>query len=236
MIHLSGKAAVVTGAANGIGAAIVRVFRHAGCRVLAVDIEDCADEWFHRADVSDPAAAEEAITRVIRDAGKIDIVVNNAAWMGSAHALMTSTEEEWQRSWEVNLIGARNYTRAALRDMLPRRSGSIVNIASIQSIAAARDSVAYTTTKAGLIGFTRSVAYDYGPHNIRANAICPGAIRTRISPPDGSEVHQRQLSKTFLGRIGAAEDVAYAALYLASDASCYVTGTVLPVDGGWSAM
>ena len=119
--------------------------------------------------------------------------------------------------------------------MLPKQQGSIINIASVQAIAAARDSVAYTTTKSGLIGFTRSIAYDYGPQGIRANVICPGAIRTRISPAEGSELHARQISKTFLGRIGSPADVAYAALYLASDVSAYVTGAVLPVDGGWSA-
>jgi len=236
VINLEGKSALVTGAAHGIGAAITRMFRDAGACVVAVDIEGSDSEWFFRADVCSEADADKAVEHLVKATGKIDVVVNNAAWMGQGHALIGSTEEEWQRSWEVNLIGSRNYTRAALRHMLPKRNGSIINIASIQAIAAARDSVAYTTTKAGLIGFTRSVANDYGPNNIRANAICPGAIRTRISPAEGSDMHARQISKTFLGRTGTVEDVAYAALYLASDASAYVTGAILAVDGGWSAM
>ena len=90
--------------------------------------------------------------------------------------------------------------------------------------------------KSGLLGFTRSVAYDYGPHNVRVNAICPGAITTRISPQPGTELYDRQLSKTFLGRVGLPREVALAALFLASDDASYITGAILPVDGGWTAM
>lgn len=229
MIDLRGKAAIVTGSANGIGAAIVRLFREAGATVLGADLEDGLD-------VRHRTAGEQSVQRLLAAAGRMDILVNNAAWLGPGHALLDSTEEEWTQALEVNLLGTRNFTQAALPHMLAQGAGCIVNIASVQAIAAARDSVAYTTTKAGLIGFTRSLAYDYGPSGIRANCICPGAIRTRISPAEGTELHARQIAKTFLGRIGSVDDVAYAALYLASDASCYVTGAVLPVDGGWSAM
>ena len=100
----------------------------------------------------------------------------------------------------------------------------------------ARTSPAYTAMKHALIGLTRSVAYDYGEQNIRCNAIAPGAIQTRISPPDGSPLQQRQVSKTFLGRVGQPVEVARAAVFLASDESSYITGAVIPVDGGWTAM
>jgi len=120
--------------------------------------------------------------------------------------------------------------------MIRQQSGSIINISSVQGLVGARNSAAYTSMKHALIGLTRSVADDYGLHNVRVNAICPGAIQTRISPKPREELHQRQVSKTFLGRIGMPSEVAYAALFLASDAASYITGAALPVDGGWTAM
>jgi NAD(P)-dependent dehydrogenase (short-subunit alcohol dehydrogenase family) len=185
-------------------------------------------------------ASEPDIRRIVDEAaaatGRIDVVCNNAAFLGSQHALMESTAEEWEKCFRVTMLGAQNCTRAALPYMLRQKSGSVINISSVQGIAAARNSVAYTSFKHALIGFTRSVAYDYGPQNIRVNAICPGAIRTRTSPPIGSELHQRQISKTFLGRTGEVDEIAWAALFLASDAASYITGIALPVDGGWTAM
>jgi NAD(P)-dependent dehydrogenase (short-subunit alcohol dehydrogenase family) len=228
MITLEGKVAIVTGGANGIGRAIAETFEGAGARVVVADIESEMP-----VDVSDRAAVEALVGAI---EGRIDVLVNNAAYLGPAHAALDATDEEWERCFAVSLMGAQNFTRAVLPRMQQQRAGSIVNISSVQGICAARNSVAYTSVKHGLIGFTRSVAYDYGPDNIRANAICPGAIRTRISPEPGSELHQRQIAKTFLGRTGLPEEVAWAALFLASDAASYITGAVLPVDGGWSAM
>jgi len=233
---LAGKVAIVTGGANGIGRAIAETFAGAGAEVVVADIEDAAVPRFVRADVSSPenAAAIVAVAAAIN--GRIDVLCNNAAYFGAGHAALDATEDEWRRCFEVSLMGAQHLTRGVLPYMMRQGSGSIVNISSIQGIAAARDSVAYTSVKHGLIGFTRSIAYDYGPYSIRANAVCPGAIRTRISPPEGSELHQRQMSKTFLGRAGLPKEVAAAALFLASDAAAYITGVALPVDGGWSAM
>jgi NAD(P)-dependent dehydrogenase (short-subunit alcohol dehydrogenase family) len=228
MITLEGKVAIVTGGVNGIGRAIAETFERAGARVVVADIESEMP-----VDVSDRAAVEALVAAID---GRIDVLVNNAAYLGPAHAALDATDEEWERCFAVSLMGAQNFTRAVLPRMQQQRAGSIVNISSVQGICAARNSVAYTSVKHGLIGFTRSVAYDYGPDNIRANAICPGAIRTRISPEPGSELHQRQIAKTFLGRTGLPEEVAWAALFLASDAASYITGAVLPVDGGWSAM
>jgi NAD(P)-dependent dehydrogenase (short-subunit alcohol dehydrogenase family) len=228
MITLEGKVAIVTGGVNGIGRAIAETFERAGARVVVADIESEMP-----VDVSDRAAVEALVAAID---GRIDVLVNNAAYLGPAHAAADATDEEWERCFAVSLMGAQNFTRAVLPRMQQQRAGSIVNISSVQGICAARNSVAYTSVKHGLIGFTRSVAYDYGPDNIRANAICPGAIHTRISPEPGSELHQRQIAKTFLGRTGLPEEVAWAALFLASDAASYITGAVLPVDGGWSAM
>jgi NAD(P)-dependent dehydrogenase (short-subunit alcohol dehydrogenase family) len=228
MITLEGKVAIVTGGANGIGRAIAETFERAGARVVVADIESETS-----VDVSDRAAVETVVEAI---EGRIDVLVNNAAYLGPAHAAAEATDEEWERCFAVSLMGAQNFTRAVLPRMQQQRAGSIVNISSVQGICAARNSAAYTSVKHGLIGFTRSVAYDYGADNIRCNAICPGAIHTRISPEPGSELHQRQIAKTFLGRTGLPEEVAWAALFLASDAASYITGAVLPVDGGWSAM
>lgn len=241
MITLEGKVAIVTGAAHGIGRAIAGMFVRAGAQVVIADIDEEAGAnvpgvQFVRADVASAADAAAVVEAASRINGRIDVLCNNAAYLGTAHAVVEAADEEWQRCFAVSLLGAQYFTRGVLPLMMEQRSGSIINISSVQGICAARNSAAYTSVKHGLIGFTRSVAYDYGPYNVRANAICPGAIRTRISPPIGSELHQRQIGKTFLGRTGEPDEVAWAALFLASDASSYVTGAVLPVDGGWSAM
>jgi NAD(P)-dependent dehydrogenase (short-subunit alcohol dehydrogenase family) len=239
MITLAGKVAIVTGGANGIGRAIAELFSEAGAAVVVADLEEPVDMpgiVCRRADVS----VEDDAKRVVRIAsgitGRIDVLCNNAAWLGPAHAAREAAGEEWERSIAVSLMGTQYMTREALAWMVPQASGSIINIASVQAMVGARNSVAYTTVKAGLLGFTRSVAYDYGCHNIRVNAICPGAISTRISPKPDDELYQRQISKTFLGRVGEPRDVAWTALFLASDAASYITGAVIPVDGGWTAM
>jgi 3-oxoacyl-[acyl-carrier protein] reductase len=131
-----------------------------------------------------------------------------------------------RKCFRVNLMGAQYFTREILPIMVQQNGGSIINISSIQGMVAGRNSAAYTAMKHGLIGFTRSIAYDYGAHNIRCNAICPGAITTRISPAPDSELYQRQVSKTFLGRVGTPREVAHCALFLASEESSYVTGAV----------
>ena len=249
MIDLQDKVAIVTGGANGIGRAISEAFAGAGAAVFIADIDAAAgdetatsirssggDATFCHADVSVEADAVRCVTTAATHRNRIDVLCNNAASLGGFHALLESAVEEWDRSVAVSLMGARHFTREVLRWMVPRRRGSIVTIASVQAMVGARDSVAYTTIKSALLGFTRSVAYDYGHANIRVNAICPGAIQTRISPRPGEELYARQIAKTFLGRVGQPQEVASAALFLASDAASYITGAILPVDGGWTAM
>jgi NAD(P)-dependent dehydrogenase (short-subunit alcohol dehydrogenase family) len=249
MIHLRDKVAIVTGGAHGIGKAISETFASAGATVVIADVDESAgrdaaaairnnggDATFSRTDVGVEADVVACVAAAADRHGRIDVLCNNAASLGGFHALLESDVDEWTRSFAVSLMGARHFTREVLRLMVPRRQGSIVTIASVQALVGGRDSAAYTTIKSALLGFTRSVAYDYGHANIRANAICPGAIRTRISPEPGSELHARQISKTFLGRVGQPNEVAAAALFLASDAASYITGAILPVDGGWTAM
>ena len=248
MDQLEGKGAIVTGAAHGIGRAIAECFAASGAHVTLVDLDaeagqEAADQirrsggraLFCRADVSSPAAVAEAVSAAVAAAGRVDVLCNNAAYLGQFHAVLESTAEEWDRCIQVALLGTHNCTREVLPHMLAANGGSIVNIVSIQAMVGCPTSVAYTTTKAGLLGYTLSAAYDYGPRNVRVNALCPGPIQTRISPRPGDPAYDWQCSQTMLGRVGSTREVAYAALFLASDEASYVTGAVIPVDGGWTA-
>jgi NAD(P)-dependent dehydrogenase (short-subunit alcohol dehydrogenase family) len=249
-VRLKSKTAIVTGGANGIGRAIAELFAAEGAVVFIADLDKVAgeetaagickaggDARFFECDVSSAENVSRAVKAAADETGQIDVICNNAAYISDKwHNAVEASDEEWEKSFRVSLMGTQYFTREVLPLMIRAKGGSIINISSVQGLVAGRNSVAYTTAKHALIGFTRSVACDYGQHNIRCNAICPGAITTRISPPPGSELHQRQVSKTFLGRIGQPREVADAALFLASGESSYVTGVVLAVDGGWTAM
>jgi NAD(P)-dependent dehydrogenase (short-subunit alcohol dehydrogenase family) len=239
MTRLAGKTAIVTGGAHGIGRAIAELFAEQGASVLVADIDERAGAeirtggvTFCRCDV----ASEEDVARAVRAAaGPIDILCNNAAYLGEFHGVLEASDEEWNRCFQTAVMGAQRFTRAALPSMIAQKRGSIVNIVSVQALAACPASVAYTATKSALLGLTLSAAYDYGPHNIRVNAICPGPIQTRISPKPGTPHYEWQCGMTMLGRVGQPREVAYAALFLASDEASYITGAVLSVDGGWAA-
>lgn len=248
MGRLKDKIAIVTGGANGIGRAISELFAGEGAWVLVVDIEREAGEAtvrgireaggqaeFRRADVSVREEAAAAVELAAARAGRIDVLCNNAAYLGRFHGVLEATEEEWQRCIRTALMGTQYFTQAALPYMLARKQGSVVNVVSIQAMVGCPASVAYTATKSALLGFTLSAAYDYGPHNIRVNALCPGPIQTRISPAPGTPLYQWQCEQTVMKRVGTPREVACAALFLASDEASYVTGAVLPVDGGWTS-
>lgn len=248
-MNLANKNAIVTGGGNGIGRAIALALSEAGAAVLIIDIdaeagEDVAAEIrkvgraasFAQVDVTDETQVARAVQMASARNGKIDILVNNAAWLPKWNDIEHAPRAEWDKCYAITVIGAANFIRLSLPHMLPYKAGSIVNIASVQGLVGALSSPAYTAMKHALIGLTRSTAYDYGKQNIRCNAICPGPIQTRISPEPGTELHNRQISKTMLGRIGNAEEVAKAVVFLASDDASYITGAAIPVDGGWTAM
>ena len=250
MQRLKDKIAIVTGAGHGIGRAIAQIYTEEGAAVflcsMNIEAGEAAaaefrkaggDATFIQCDVSQPEQVAKVVKAAAERNGRIDILCNNAAYITSPwHAAGDAPDDEWEKCFRVSLMGTQWFTKAVLTFMVKQKSGSIVNIGSIQSLVGGRNSAAYTSIKTALVGYTRSVAYDYGAQNIRCNIICAGAIKTRISPEPGSELHQRQISKTFLGRIGQPREIATAALFLASEESSYVTGAIIPVDGGWTAM
>jgi NAD(P)-dependent dehydrogenase (short-subunit alcohol dehydrogenase family) len=249
-MRLQNKIAIVTGAAYGIGRAIAERFADEGAWVLVADLDDAAgtvaaaairarggSAAFRHVDVANEADVKAAVDHAAQaGGGRIDVLCNNASYLGTWHDVVAAPAEEWQRCLETGLLGTARFLTAVLPLMVPYRSGSVVNIASIQGIVGARNSAAYTSMKHAVVGLTRSAAVDFAPHNIRVNALCPGPIATRIAPRPGDELYERQISKTPMGRVGQPGEVAAAALFLASDEASYITGAVIPVDGGWTAV
>jgi NAD(P)-dependent dehydrogenase (short-subunit alcohol dehydrogenase family) len=248
MNRLLGKTAIVTGAANGIGRAIAESFADEGAFVVVTDLETAAGEAvtaeirerggtaiFRHLDVTDEAEVKQTVEAAIAETRRVDVLCNNAAYLTTFHAVLESTKTEWERSLQTSLMGTHYMTRAVLPIMIQQKGGSIVNIVSIQAMVACMTSVAYTATKSALLGYTISAAYDYGPHNIRVNSLCPGPIQTRISPVPGDPHYAWQVEQTMLKRVGYPKEIANAAVFLASDEASYITGATLPVDGGWTA-
>ena len=244
---LKGKTALITGGTRGIGRGIVEYFAAEGCDIAftyrasseAADalIESLKDSSANvigiKSDASSYSQAEELIKEVIKAFGKIDILINNAGITRDTLMLRMS-EAHWDDVLTVNLKSAFNLTKHVLRPMMKQRGGSIINISSVVGVFGNAGQANYAASKAGMIGFTKSIAKEVGSRNIRCNAIAPGFIATEMTGELDEKTIENYLSGIPLKRLGTAEDVAQACLYLASDLSGYVTGQVLRVCGGMS--
>jgi 3-oxoacyl-[acyl-carrier protein] reductase len=242
---LEGKTALITGASRGIGKAIALRFAREGADIAITNIID--DDEFKTA-VSDIAAigvkargyvsnaanfddSQRVIDNVVKDFTKIDILVNNAGITRDT-LLMRMTEEQWDMVIAVNLKSVFNLTKAVLMTMIRQKSGSIVNMSSVVGVSGNAGQSNYSASKAGIIGFTKSIAREVGSRNIRCNAIAPGFILTEMTEKLPENVKKEWAEKIPLKRGGTPEDVANTALYLASDLSSYVTGQTIHVCGG----
>jgi 3-oxoacyl-[acyl-carrier protein] reductase len=244
---LTGKVALITGAARGIGKAIALKFAAEGADVAFSDLnrdehmvateEEVAALGVKAKGYASNAASfsdsEKLIADVIRDFGKIDILVNNAG-ITRDNLLLRMTEQDWDAVLTVNLKSAFNLTKAVQRSMIKQRCGSIINMSSVVGVNGNAGQANYSASKAGLIGFTKSVAQELGSRGVRCNAIAPGFIETEMTHKLSEEVREAWIKTIPLRRAGKPEDVANVATFLASDLSSYVSGQVINVCGGMS--
>jgi 2-keto-3-deoxy-L-fuconate dehydrogenase len=253
MFKLTDKRVLITGAGSGIGVAMAEAFAEAGAYVFIADIKEDAGASLAKSikaagrraeflslDVTNETECRRVARQVLGSQQRLDVLINNAG-IGAVGTLLQSTGEDMDRLYKVNVRGIFNLTKVFLPSMLERKHGVIINMASIGGIVGIRDRVAYCTTKFAVVGMTKSMALDHSHEGIRVNCICPGRVETpfvqaRIAEYPDPEKAYREMSATQLtGRMLRPEEIAAAAIYLASDEAASITGTAFVIDGGWSA-
>jgi 3-oxoacyl-[acyl-carrier protein] reductase len=233
---LEGKTALVTGASRGIGRAVAAELAHAGAAVVLGyrsgkdEAEALAGELGGRAIQADVSSAEDA-ARLVAEAGDVDVLVNNAGLTRDG-LLARMSDDDWRTVIDTNLSSVFYTCRAVTRPMMKKRAGAIVNISSIVGVHGNWGQTNYAASKAGIIGFTKSLARELGSRGVRANVVAPGYVKTRLTDVLPDEATAAMLQATPLGRLGEPEDVAGAVRFLCSDAAAFITGEVLLVDGG----
>jgi NAD(P)-dependent dehydrogenase (short-subunit alcohol dehydrogenase family) len=248
MFDLGGKVALVTGAGSGIGASIAETFARAHARVLVTDRDGAsaratADRIAASGGQATAAMLDvtdvEACRQAVASAGRLDILVNNAG-IGCVGTLLETDGADLDRLYGVNVRGVFNMSKACLPAMIERRSGVLINMASVGGLVAVKDRLAYCTTKFAVVGLTKSMALDHSAAGVRVNCICPARVETpwvaaRVKEyPDPEKAYREMAATQVVGRMGRPDEIAAAALYLASDEAAFVTGSALVIDGCWT--
>jgi len=247
VLSLKDKVVLITGGGSGIGKTIALSFAERGARVVIFDIneevggeavkeicqhvDDDKAAKFYTVDVSKSQSVNDAIQAVLSDYSRVDVLVNNAGITRDT-LLMKMTEDQWDAVLNVNLKSVYNMCHALVRPMIKARKGKIINIASVIGLIGNAGQANYAASKAGVIGFTKSMAREVGARGVCVNAIAPGYIRTNMTDVLSEDIKKSVISKVPLGRMGEAIDIANTALFLASNLSDYITGQVVVVDGG----
>ena len=244
-LSLEDRVAVVTGAARGIGKAIAETLARSGADVVVMDIQADLAEGTAReiatgtgrrmialkVDVADRESVRHMVDHTIEEFGRLDILVNNAGITRDS-LIMRMKEEDWDQVLNINLKGAFNCSQAVVRQMMKQHYGRIVNISSVSGVSGQAGQTNYSSSKAGLIGFTKALAKEVGSRNITVNAVAPGFIETELTADLPREIRDMSIKLTPVGRFGTPQDIANAVAFLVSDEASFITGVTLQVDGG----
>lgn len=246
-LSLKDRVAIVTGGAQGIGYAIVDMLAQRGAGIMVADVttdkaeataKEISDKTGRKilaisVNVAENASAKAMVDAALEQFGKVDILVNNAG-ITRDNLIMRMSEEDWDAVLDINLKGAFNCSQAVVRPMMKQRYGRIINISSVSGVVGQAGQTNYSSSKAGLLGFTKALAKEVGSRNITVNAVAPGFIETRLTVNLPQEIKDISIKLTPMGRFGTPKDIANAVAFLASEEASFITGATLQVDGGMS--